>query len=209
MSPSQQQTLASYVPTARLAQLLMVARGSAGISLEEMADRFDGRYTVFDLMQLEAAVLRTTDDDLRAIAKAYGLDYTLFAPARGLLRIDLAALTISMGETESIFAPGSSSTEVLIHYLALLYNMRSVTPGKPGKQGKAGQPGKPGKPGLNPGESLVLRNPDLKVLAETFDCPIPQIEHALVYLMTNNAADIRMHLKALTKRPSFLQRLRG
>jgi hypothetical protein len=179
----------------------MVARGSAGVSLEEMADRFDGRYTVFDLMQLEAAVLRTTDDDLRAIAKAYGLDYTLFAPARGLLRIDLAALTISIGETESAFPPGSSSTEVLIRYLALLYNMRSVTSGKPGKPGMAGPAGIKG--------SLVLRGPDLKVLAETFDCPASQIEHALVYLMTNNAADIRVHLKTLTKRPSFLQRLRG
>jgi hypothetical protein len=197
-----QQTLASYVPTARLAQLLMVARGNEGVSLEEMADRFDGRYTVFDLMQLEAAVLRTTDDDLRAIAKAYGLDYTLFAPARGILRIDLAALTISIGETESAFAPGSSSTEVLVHYLALLYNMRSAVPGKPGK------PGKPGL-GTNPGESLVLRDPDLKVLAETFDCPVHQIEHALIYLMTNNAPDIRKHLKALTKRPSLLQRIRG
>jgi hypothetical protein len=191
-----QQTLASYVPTARLAQLLMVARGNDGVSLEEMADRFDGRYTVFDLMQLEAAVLRTTDDDLRAIAKAYGLDYTLFAPARGLLRIDLAALTISIGETQSAFAPGSTSTEVLVHYLALLYNMRSAVPGKPGL-------------GTNRGESLVLRDPDLKVLAETFGCPIHQIEHALIHLMTNNAPDIRMHLKALTKRPSFLQRLRG
>jgi hypothetical protein len=194
-----QQTLASYVPTARLAQLLMVARGNDGVSLEEMADRFDGRYTVFDLMQLEAAVLRTTDDDLRAIAKAYGLDYTLFAPARGLLRIDLAALTISIGETQSAFAPGSTSTEVLVHYLALLYNMRSAVPGKPGKPGL----------GTNRGESLVLRDPDLKVLAETFGCPIHQIEHALIHLMTNNAPDIRMHLKALTKRPSFLQRLRG
>jgi hypothetical protein len=199
VSPSEQKTLASYVPTARLAQLLMLARGSAGVSLEEMTDRFDGRYTVFDLMQLEAAVLRTTDDDLRAIAKAYGLDYTLFAPARGLLRVDLAALTISIGETESTFHPGSSSTEVLIHYLALLYNMRSVTPGKPGKPGLAKEPE----------ESLVLRDPDLKVLAETFDCPVPQIEEALVYLMTNNAADIRLHLKSLTKRPSFLRRLRG
>jgi hypothetical protein len=177
----------------------MVARGNDGVSLEEMADRFDGRYTVFDLMQLEAAVLRTTDDDLRAIAKAYGLDYTLFAPARGLLRIDLAALTISIGETQSAFAPGSTSTEVLVHYLALLYNMRSAVPGKPGKPGL----------GTNRGESLVLRDPDLKVLAETFGCPIHQIEHALIHLMTNNAPDIRMHLKALTKRPSFLQRLRG
>lgn len=187
MSSLQRQSLASYVPTTHLAELLTTARGNAGFTLEEMADRFDGRFSVLDLMQLEAAMLRTTDDDLRAIAKAYGLDYTLFAPTRGLLRLDLAKSTISIGAFESSFEVGATSTDVFIRYLALLFNMRAA----------------------KPGESLVLRNPDLNVLAETFGSPVHQVEHALVHLMTNNASDIRTYAKALTRRPSFLQRLRG
>ena len=187
VSSLQRQPLASYLPTTHLAELLTSARGNAGFSLEEMTDRFDGRFSVFDLMQLEAAMLRTTDDDLRAIAKAYGLDYSLFAPTRGLLRLDLAKSTISIGAYESTFGAGASSTDVLLRYLALLYNMRAI----------------------KPGESLVLRNPDLNVLAETFGSTVLQVEHALVHLMTNNASEIRTCVKALTRRSSFLQRLRG
>jgi hypothetical protein len=181
----QSKTLVSYVPTARLAQLLVVARGGMGIPLDEMSDRFEGRFTVFQLMQLEAAILPINDEDLRAIARAYGLDYSLFAPGRGELHVDLAASVMSMGETDSTFEPGSSATEVLIRYLALLYNLRLS----------------------KPGDELVLRDPDLEALAKTFDRPVAQIEHALRHLMTNNAAEIRTQVKALTKRPSFLQRL--
>jgi hypothetical protein len=181
----QSKTLVSYVPTARLAQLLVIARGGLGVSLEEMSERFGQRFTVFQLMQLEAAILAINDDDLRAIAKAYGLDYTLFAPIRGLLHLDLSAMTISVGEAESRFEPGSNSTEVLIRYLALLYNMRHA----------------------NPGEPIVLRDPDLNELAKAFACPVAQIDQALQHLMFNNAADIKTQVKALTKRPSFLQRL--
>ena len=95
-----------------------------GISLADMAEVFEGRFTVLQLMQLEAAILPIDDDDLRSIARAYGLDYSVFAPARGLMRIDLAAMTISLGETESVFNVGSNFTDVLIRYLALLYNLR-------------------------------------------------------------------------------------
>jgi hypothetical protein len=181
----QSKTLVSYIPTARLAQLLVVGRGAMGIPLDEMSDRFEGRFTVFQLMQLEAAILPINDDDLRAIARAYGLDYTLFAPGRGELRVDLAGSTMSMGETESTFESGSSANEVLIRYLALLYNLRVI----------------------KPGDELVLRDPDLEVLAKAFDRPVAQIEHALRHLMTNNASEIRTQVKALTKRPSFLQRM--
>jgi hypothetical protein len=181
----QSNKLASFVPTARLAQLLIVARGGMGISLDEMSQRFGERFTVFQLMQLEAATLAINDDDLRAIARAYGLDYTLFAPARGLLRIDLTAMTISIGETESAFEPGSNSTEVLIRYLALLYNLRQA----------------------NPGEPIVLRDPDLYELAKSFACPVAQIDQALRHLITNNAPDIKAQVKTLKKRQSFLHRL--
>jgi hypothetical protein len=151
-------------------------------------DVFTGRFTVFQLMQLEAAILPINDEDLRAIAKAYGLDYTIFAPARGLLRIDLAGLTISIGENESIFEAGSNSTDVLIRYLALLYNLRLKKPGE---------------------EALVLREPDIEVLAATYACSTEQVEQALNHLMINNAPEIGAQLKSLTKRPSFLERLRG
>jgi hypothetical protein len=185
VSAPQPKRLVSYVPTARLAQLLVIARGGMGISLDDMSERFGGRFTVFQLMQLEAAILAIDDDDLRAIAKAYGLDYNLFAPARGLLHVDLTAMTISIGETESAFEPGSNSTEVLIRYLALLYNLRQA----------------------NPGEPIVLRDPDLNELAKAFGCPVAQIDQALRHLMASNAFDIKAQVKALTKRPSFLKRL--
>ncbi len=188
VSTPQRKSLASYVPTARLAQLLVVARGKSGLSLEEMSERvFQGRFTVFQLMQLEAAILPISDDDLRAIAKAYALDYTIFAPARGLLRVDLAGLTISIGNVESTFAAGSSSADVLTRYLALLYNLRLTKPGDP----------------------LVLRDPDIIVLAKAYACPPNQVEQSLNHILKNNVQEIRAQLKALTKRPSFLERLRG
>ncbi len=177
--------MVSYVPTARLAELLVAARGGMGISLDEICEVFAGRVTVFQLMQLEASVLTITDEDLRVIAKAYGLDYNLFAPARGLLRVDLANLTISMGESESAFEAVSSSTDVLIRYLALLYNLRLAKPGEP----------------------IVLRDPDLNELAATFACPPSQIEKVLRHLMINNIPDVKVQVKALTRRPSFLRRL--
>jgi hypothetical protein len=176
------------VPTARLAQLLVVARGSTGFSLGEMSERvFNGRFTVFQLMQLEAAILPINDDDLRAIAKGYGLDYTIFAPARGQLRVDVAGHTISLGDVESTFGAGSTATEILIRYLALLYNRRLTKPGDP----------------------LVLRDPDIKVLADAFQCSIQQVENGLEQILHDNVLEIRAELKALTKRPSFLERFRG
>ena len=180
-------SLVAYVPTARLAQLLVIARGGTGMSLEDMVEVFKGRFTVFQLMQLEAAILPINDDDLRAIAKAYGLDYAIFAPERGVLRIDLSGLSIAIGNHESAFDAGSDSTQILIRYLALLYKLRKVAPGEP----------------------LVLRDPDLNVLAQTYSCSVEQVKQALLHLMTSNVAEIRAQLKALTKRPSFLERLRA
>jgi hypothetical protein len=177
--------LSTFVPSARLAHLLTISRCESGLTLEDIHEALDRRFTILQLMQLEAAVLRIGDTELRAIAKAYQLDYDSFAPGRGLLLIDLVGGLISIGDFEAVIEAGSNNVEVLIRYMALLYNLREK----------------------KPGEDLVLRDPDIDVLAKAFSCTTDQVRNALHHVMQNNIAEIRTQLKALNRRPLFLHRL--
>jgi hypothetical protein len=175
-----QQRLASFVPTARLAQLLIISRSESEQSLDEISDALGNRFSVGQLKQLEASVLAVTDDDLRMIAKVYKLDFALIAPARGLLEVDLAAKTISIDDYESVIPSSFSDQDIFVRYLALLYKFRHKTPG----------------------EDLELRDPDLAVLSEMFVGQALNIPQTLHNLIRENTLRIVVEFEALRHRPS-------
>lgn len=174
------QRLATFVPTARLAQLLIISRSESEQTLDEVAEALCHRFSVGQLKQLEASVLAIHDDDLRMIAKVYKLDFALIAPARGLLEVDLAAQTISIDDYESAIPSSFSDQDIFVRYLALLYKFRHKTPG----------------------EDLELREPDLAILSDMFIGQALDIPHLLHCLIRENALRILVEFEALRHRPS-------
>jgi hypothetical protein len=177
--------LATFVPTARLAQLLIISRCESNRTLDEITGDLDGQFSVGQLKQLEAAVLPITDDELRRIAKAYNLDFDLIAPARGLLVVDLTAKTISIDDYESEISSSFSDQDILVHYLALLYKFRHKTPG----------------------EDLDIRDPDIKLLREILLPQAEKIPQMLHELIRGSALRILVAFEALRHRPSVVTML--
>jgi hypothetical protein len=178
--PANLQRLATFIPTARLAQLLIISRSESEQTLDDLAEALGGRFSVGELKQLEAAVLPVTDVELRLIAKAYHLDFALIAPARGLLEVDLASRSIAIDDYAAEIPLSFSDQDIFVRYLALLYKFRHKTPG----------------------EDLELRDPDLAVLSEMFvsqESNIPDLLHALI---RENVLRITIEFQRLQHRPS-------
>jgi hypothetical protein len=174
------QGLATFVPTARLAQLLIISRSESDQTLDDLAEALEGRFSVGELKQLEAAVLPVTDDELRLIAKAYQLDFALIAPARGLLEVDLTARWIAIDDYAAEIPLSFSDQDIFVRYLALLYKFRHKTPG----------------------EDLELRDPDLAVLSEMFVSQASNIPDLLHALIRENVLRITVEFQRLQHRPS-------
>jgi hypothetical protein len=174
------QQLSTFVPTARLAQLLIISRSESAQTLDELSEALEGRFSVGQLRQLEAAVLPITDEDLRFVAKAYNLDFALIAPARGLLEVDLAAKTIAIDDYEAKIPTSFSDQDILVRYLALLYKFRHKTPG----------------------DDLELRDPDLAALGAMFTTQAPKLPQMLHDLIRENTLRVVVEFDALIHRPS-------
>ncbi len=148
------------MPPRRLGALLVDARAHADLTLPELADLSGGRFSVGDLLAIEAGERDLFDADLRAIAAIYDIDAGELVPERSRLVIDLEERRIAAGpHQQPIKAP--TADEVLATYLSLVYMMRNSTPGTP----------------------LPLRQTDVDVLSRALEIASVDVETRLVDLM--------------------------
>lgn len=152
----------TIVPARRLAHLLAEARRADDQTLDALAARAGGTFTVRDLLALEAATYPLDDDTVRRAVELYGVDPGVLAPERSRLVIDLDERRLRAGPHETtIGAP--TADEVLATYLSLLYTMRHATPGTP----------------------LPLRDADISVLSRALELASTDVESRLVDLMAD------------------------
>jgi hypothetical protein len=152
----------ALVPPRRLGLLLIDARQRADRSLPELAARSGGRFSVRDLLAIEAGDRELFDADLRTVAALYDLDPGELVPERSRLVIDLDDRRIAAGSHQQpIKAP--TADEVLATYLSLVYLMRNSTPGTP----------------------LPLRQTDVDVLSRALEIASADVETRLLDLMAD------------------------
>jgi hypothetical protein len=167
----------TLVPPAQLAHLLVKARSESGKSLEEVHESLEGKFTVRDLRQVEAATVALNDDDLRTIAKAYEINLGVVTPARTRLVLDQHEGVLAVG-SKNIAVRGQGDEDILLRYLALVYQLR----------------------GEKPGEVIVPREEDLEVLCQVFGGEPDQIRDHLVSMMSSCASEIKKISASMKKR---------
>lgn len=166
------------VPPRRLGRLLAQARVARGLSLEDVCDELDGRFTEIDVLEIETGRHPVSDQELRVLADLYDVETSTMVPGRSELMIDLDDGTIQAGGSTVAVTATTERREVLSKYLALVYSMR----------------------GQQPGTSVTLRLADLDVLAEAFASERRSIEDELVDLMVATPEPVRKRFRLLRGR---------
>jgi transcriptional regulator with XRE-family HTH domain len=178
--PSKQPTPSEIaVPPVRLAALLISARSASGYSLDDLEIATKGRFSHLELAQIEAAVRPVTDDDIRYLAKVYGLDLTQVGPPRTVLTIDRSIGTVAVGEDAT--KGENDERSILVRYLALVYKLRTI----------------------EPGSVFHPRDEDVAVLAEALERTVNEIEVHLWNLMNHAKPELRAQHAALRRRSLF------
>ena len=154
----------SLVPRRRLGALLSSARVAGGITLEEVAERADGHFTIAALASIERGTRDCTDTELRRLSEMYGLEATSLVPARSRLIIDVDEGVMAVDEHRTTLGRSiADRQDVLSRYLAMVYSMRQV----------------------EPGARVPLRIEDLEVLGRALHIGSPIVECDLRALMAN------------------------
>lgn len=161
-------SLDTLVPPARLANLLVDARSAGGWSLEEMETRARGAFSIGDLRMFEAGAQAMSDDQLRELARLYRVDLSKVTPCRSRLEIDLTEGRLLIGDAKKTFKPELDDREVMIRYLALVYQLRE----------------------MKPGALITPRDADLLVLGDAFSCDPSDVRDELVGLMRGATKEI-------------------
>ncbi|MEI7592748.1 MAG: helix-turn-helix transcriptional regulator [Actinomycetes bacterium] len=171
-------TTLSLIPTWRLGALLRNARDRDGRTLADMAlssDRFD----LAELTDIEAGNHELTETDIAAVVELYRVDPEELVPGRTDLKVDLDRLElVTAGHTQPLAGTTPTADEVLASYLALVYTMRSTTPGT----------------------RVPLRDRDLDVLAQALALAVPEVTERLEEMMVNPSADLQHRSKLLRGR---------
>ena len=169
----------SLIPPRRLGAALSEARADRGLTLEELAARSDGRFTLSMLASIERGSREVSDDDARALAGIYALDATSLVPPRSKLVIDLDEGLLAIDDRRTQLSRSAPARdEVLSRYLTMVYSMRCQEPGTP----------------------LTLRVDDLEVLGRVMRVGSRMLEADLDALMSNPGDLIGWRLRVLRRR---------
>lgn len=122
----------SMIPPRRLGALLSDARAKQGNTLEDLAERSNGRFSLAALSSIERGSRDVSDEDARKLATIYGLESTSLVPPRSKLVVDLSEGLLTVDDRSLRVGRSSPSRdEVLARYLTLVYSMRRLEPGAP------------------------------------------------------------------------------
>ena len=158
---------ATAVPLGRLGDLLRDARGD--VDLVDIAARSDGRFAPFELLDVEQGLVQLTDEQISDLMEIYDADPGQLVVSRSHLVIDLDEGTVAAGPWSTSFSPDNDSADdVLVRYLALVYEMRGLPAGTP----------------------IPLRTLDVSVLSEALAMPSVDVEARLHILMDSGSGRI-------------------
>ena len=159
----------TLVPPHRLAELLTSTRLASGLDLRDIEERAAGRFSVGELQLIETGGLTLGDDELRTLARLYGVDLGAVAPSRAVLEIDRAEGRLVVAGSERRFLPGDDDRQIMLRYLALVYRLRDQSPGT----------------------ILSARVDDLDILAQVFGTDPNMVHLELQGLMVGASREIR------------------
>jgi transcriptional regulator with XRE-family HTH domain len=154
-------SMLGLVPARRLGVLLRDRREMHGYTLDDMARRSIGQFTVMELASIEAGEANLDDDALEALSLLYEFNSTPPIPQRSRLIIASdEEIPVSVG-----LEPDDPATSQLVlrRYLALLYLLRN----------------------LQVGDELPLRGDDLAVLADAYSLSPEDVAARLGELVSN------------------------
>jgi transcriptional regulator with XRE-family HTH domain len=154
-------SMLSLVPGRRLGALLKQRREMHGYTLDDMARRSVGQFTVMELAGIEAGEANLDDDSLEALSLLYEFNSTPPIPQRSRLIIASdEEIPVAVG-----LEPDDPETSHLVmsRYLALLYLLRN----------------------LSVGDDLPLRGDDLAVLADAYGLSAEDVAAKLGALVSN------------------------
>lgn len=154
-------SMLGLVPARRLGALLHDRREMHGYTLDDMARRSIGQFTVMELASIEAGEANLDDDALEALSLLYEFNSTPPIPQRSRLIIASdEEIPVSVG-----LEPDDPATSQLVlrRYLALLYLLRN----------------------LQVGDELPLRGDDLAVLADAYSLSPEEVAARLGELVSN------------------------
>lgn len=167
------------LPPKRLGSLLADARVAGGYSLTEAAVALDGALSSVDLLEVETGRRPVLDPELEALTGLYGIPTTSLIPERSRLEIDLDEGLLAVGARQvALGGAAAQEREVLSQYLAMVYTMRDVSPGRP----------------------VTLRAPDLEVLGSALRQPAEQIEAELLEMMVHAGSTLEPRMRRLRGR---------
>ena len=122
----------SLIPPRRLGTLLSEARARKGFTLEDLAERSNGRFSLSALSSIERGSRDVSDEDAKRLAAIYELEATSLVPPRSKLIVDLNEGLLTVDDrTLRVGRSTPSRDEVLARYLTLVYSMRRLDPGAP------------------------------------------------------------------------------
>ncbi|MFN8053322.1 MAG: helix-turn-helix transcriptional regulator [Acidimicrobiales bacterium] len=169
----------SLIPPRRLGALLSDARAAKGDTLEDLAERSNGRFSLSALSSIERGTRDVSDEDARKLAAIYGLESTSLVPPRSKLIVDLSEGLLSIDDHRSKLGRATPSRdEVLARYLTMVYSMRRLDPGAP----------------------LVLRIDDLDVLGRALRVGSRTLEADLEALMAHPQELLGWRARVLKRR---------
>lgn len=169
----------SLIPPRRLGALLSDARAAKGFTLEDLAQKSGGRFTLAALSSIERGSRDVSDEDARKLASIYELEATALVPPRSKLIVDLGEGLLTVDDRSlRIGRSTPSRDEVLARYLTMVYSMRRLEPGAP----------------------LVLRVDDLDVLGRALRVGSTTLEADLESLMAHPEAMLGWRSRLLKRR---------
>ena len=171
-------TTTTLVPPHRLGEILRSARDSRRVSLKDLENAAEGRFSLGDLQQLEAGSVGVTDKDVRAALALYGVNDTESTRSVSQLVIDRDRGALDIGSFHASVADRASDRQLLIQYLALVYRVRS----------------------MKPGMVFPTRTADLETLAIVLGSTSEQVRGELEELMLHHVTAIRDRSDTLRSR---------
>lgn len=169
----------SLIPPRRLGALLSDARAARGYTLEDLAQRSNGRFSLAALSSIERGSRDVSDEDAHKLAAIYELESTSLVPPRSKLIVDLNEGLLAVDDRSlRVGRSAPSRDEVLARYLTLVYSMRR----------------------LEPGAALTLRVDDLDVLGRALRVGSRTLESDLESLMAHPESLLGWRSRLLKRR---------
>ena len=121
---------ALLVPPARLGRALERVRVGTGETTNDLVRRCGGAYDADFFRDVESGRAELDEPTVRWLAAVYGIAVEDLVPQRAVLVIDLEEGRLAVDDTK-VRIDDPSPDAVLVRYLALVYLLRGVEPGRP------------------------------------------------------------------------------